>query len=141
MNKEYEYFKDCKGIEQAKRLWKCLAMVNHPDHGGDNAVMQEINKQYLEFLKTNGLDTEKQAERDSSDFKSMGFEPEIIMELINNVMGNSPYIFIINKVFNVVSPFIPGTKTNWNNKDKDEKLQFIDDSVVSLGNIIKALVK
>lgn len=45
------YFIDCQTIEEIKKKYRKLAFENHPDHGGSTAVMQEINRQYLEALK------------------------------------------------------------------------------------------
>jgi len=46
-----EYFKQCRSQEVRQR-YKELALKHHPDRGGDNAVMQEINLQY-EAIMTN----------------------------------------------------------------------------------------
>jgi len=40
------YFKNCKTINEVKTLYKKLAMENHPDRGGDTAIMQAINREY-----------------------------------------------------------------------------------------------
>ena len=37
------FFNDCKTLEEAKKLYKKLAFENHPDRGGDNEKMQQIN--------------------------------------------------------------------------------------------------
>lgn len=41
-----KYFKDCKTLEEVKKLYKKLAKENHPDLGGSDAIMQEINTEY-----------------------------------------------------------------------------------------------
>ena len=40
------YFINCETLEDLKRLYKDLAMENHPDLGGDTRIMQEINSEY-----------------------------------------------------------------------------------------------
>jgi hypothetical protein len=43
------YFANCQTLAEAKELYHRLAMANHPDHGGDVRIMQEINRQYAVF--------------------------------------------------------------------------------------------
>jgi len=43
------YFKDCSTLDEAKSLYRKLALANHPDHGGSTATMQEINAAYAFF--------------------------------------------------------------------------------------------
>ena len=45
------YFNDVTTIEELKKLFKKLAVKNHPDMGGSVETMQEINKQYKEMLE------------------------------------------------------------------------------------------
>ena len=44
------FFNDCKTLEEAKKLYKKLAFENHPDRGGDNEKMQQINNEYSFFV-------------------------------------------------------------------------------------------
>lgn len=46
------YFTGCNTAEERKLKWKELAKIHHPDVGGDIKVMQEINRQYLEEVKS-----------------------------------------------------------------------------------------
>ncbi len=51
------YFDRCKTVEEVKDKFKRLAKLVHPDHGGDVALMQEINTEYdkaLYSLKNTG---------------------------------------------------------------------------------------
>lgn len=41
-----KYFTNCKTIEELKKEYRRLAMLNHPDCGGSTETMQEINNQY-----------------------------------------------------------------------------------------------
>lgn len=40
------YFANCSSADEIKKLYRQLAMDNHPDRGGDTRIMQEINAQY-----------------------------------------------------------------------------------------------
>ncbi len=46
------YFKECKTVAEIKKLYRKLALINHPDKGGNVEVMQTINAQYTLALKT-----------------------------------------------------------------------------------------
>lgn len=41
-----KYFSGISNLDDLKREYKRLALENHPDRGGDTAVMQEINAEY-----------------------------------------------------------------------------------------------
>ena len=45
------YFDECKTIADLKKAYKPLAMKNHPDCGGDEEVMKQINSEYEETYK------------------------------------------------------------------------------------------
>jgi len=45
------YFKECKNANEAKALYRRLAMQYHPDRGGDLRTMQAINVEYHNRLK------------------------------------------------------------------------------------------
>jgi len=47
------YFKDCKSIEEAKKLYRELLKKHHPDHSGPDgeAITKEIINQFNSFLK------------------------------------------------------------------------------------------
>lgn len=47
-----KYFTNCKTIEEAKKLYRRLAMENHPDRGGDLDTMKAVNAEYDEFFNT-----------------------------------------------------------------------------------------
>jgi hypothetical protein len=49
-----KFFSKARTIEEAKALYKKLALENHPDKGGETSVMQEINAEFelaFSFLK------------------------------------------------------------------------------------------
>lgn len=41
-----KYFTHCETLEDLRKAYRKLAMENHPDRGGSEKVMQEINAEY-----------------------------------------------------------------------------------------------
>jgi hypothetical protein len=41
-----KWFTTCQNLEALKKAYKELVMEHHPDRGGDNATMAEINNEY-----------------------------------------------------------------------------------------------
>lgn len=41
-----KYFTICKTLDELKKEYRRLAMIHHPDVGGDTATMQAINAEY-----------------------------------------------------------------------------------------------
>ncbi len=77
------YFKSIKDLSGLRKLYYQLALKNHPDKGGDNKIMQEINAEYEQYSKLliNG----------NSDFSNLRkvYETEVSEELqikINEVI-------------------------------------------------------
>jgi len=40
------YFNHCKTLDEVKTTYRQLALLHHPDKGGDTATMQHINREY-----------------------------------------------------------------------------------------------
>lgn len=74
------YFNDCKTIEEAKKLFKKLAFENHPDRGGDNAIMQAINAEYQFFIAKYATGT---AEEINEEFNAHLRYMDVISKLAN----------------------------------------------------------
>ena len=96
------YFNGCNTIDEVKKLYKRLAMENHPDRGGDTATMQAINTEYAfacaKLAKGAGLsDDEADAEiRLSEEYRQVIEKiitlPGIVIEIVGNwiwVTGNT----------------------------------------------------
>lgn len=43
-----KFFAACTTLDELKKEYRRLAMIHHPDHGGDTATMQAINGEYSE---------------------------------------------------------------------------------------------
>jgi hypothetical protein len=97
-----KYFNNCVTIDEVKTLYKKLAKENHPDLGGEVAIMQEINTEYAfacaKVLKGENLSTDEVSEqiRLSEEYRQVIEQiinlPNIIIELVGNwiwVTGNT----------------------------------------------------
>jgi hypothetical protein len=76
-----EHLKEAKTVEELKKLYRRLAMKNHPDLGGDVTRMQEINAEYEWRLKMMGMyGNTGNRQRNSTDYyeppPSRDFEAE-----------------------------------------------------------------
>ena len=80
-----KYFKECKSVEECKKLYKKLAFKYHPDRGGDTETMKAINAEFdyvieNNIFKSSKKDTKKDTKKDY-DFSSSQFK-DIIEALI-----------------------------------------------------------
>ena len=74
-----QFFKQCRTLDEAKREFKRLALLHHPDRGGDTATMQEINRQYREIMKNPYIGFSQAKEQAREDYCRF---PEIIEQII-----------------------------------------------------------
>ena len=78
------YFANCNTIEELKKEYRRLAVLHHPDAGGDVATMQAINAEYtkcFDRLKKIHNDTAKEAGN-----KEMHETAQEFMEIINQII-------------------------------------------------------
>ena len=84
------YFQACQNLDDARREYKRLALIHHPDRGGDTATMQEINRQY-EHLLRNPYVTGDQVNQDTREdfirFQEI-IEQIIRLDITIEVCGN-----------------------------------------------------
>ncbi len=91
------YFINCESIPEAKQLYKTLALLHHPDRGGDTATMQAINGEFEyfvnEYSRVYNSDQESKAETFLyQDVINSIISFNITIELIGNwiwVSGNT----------------------------------------------------
>lgn len=73
------WFSSCNTMEELKKVYKELVLKYHPDRGGDNHVMAEINNEYeqaFKILQSKSTNKTEQAEKVEE-------YPAIINELLN----------------------------------------------------------
>ena len=46
-----KFFEDIKTLDELRKEYRRLAMLHHPDKGGDTRLMQIINEQYEKLSK------------------------------------------------------------------------------------------
>lgn len=59
-----QFFIDCTTIEEVKKRYKELAILHHPDKGGDLRTMQELNAEYQRIIKSNQFEFKTEEERE-----------------------------------------------------------------------------
>lgn len=81
MNK---YFANCTTLEELKAEYKRLALMHHPDRGGDGEVMKEINAEYDRvFPKLKNVHKTKEGKRyEKENNETAGFFKSLIDELL-----------------------------------------------------------
>ncbi|MBT9173467.1 MAG: hypothetical protein DDT21_01868 [Syntrophomonadaceae bacterium] len=96
----FQYFKGFRTVESIKTEYRRLAMLHHPDHGGQTATMQEINSQYHAALKSVNGQTSQDA--DTGKEHTYRYNPKVeqaimdkISQLISAGVAKSCEIFLI----------------------------------------------
>ena len=76
-----KYFFNCKSIEEVKQLYRTLAMLHHPDKGGDMEIMKEVNSEYERACKKQFFSANMNADEMNNAILDM----EAYKEAINKV--------------------------------------------------------
>lgn len=79
----YKYFKGINNFNDLRITYKKLALKNHPDFGGNTAIMQEINAEYDELfliLKNNYNNDDKN--KDSQMTETPEAYREVVIKVI-----------------------------------------------------------
>lgn len=77
-----KYFTNCKTLDELKKEYRRLAMIHHPDHGGNPEIMKAINSEYkrmFEALKTKHNST-------AEDYRKTTEAPEEFINIINTLI-------------------------------------------------------
>jgi curved DNA-binding protein CbpA len=124
----HKYFEGCTSLDEVKSLYKQLAMLHHPDRGGDTATMQKINLEYESIMKNPLFKFWKKKEETKQDFrefpdiinKIIGFT-DITIELCGNWIWLSGATFKYKNLLKGFGFFYAGEKKLWYWRPHDYK--------------------
>lgn len=74
------FFNQCRTLREVKQKFKELAMKHHPDRGGSNQTMQEINFEYELIVSNPFFNFSGQSESEKESYLKF---PEIISKVLN----------------------------------------------------------
>ena len=83
-----KYFTNCRTLDELKKEYRRLAMIHHPDHGGDTATMQAINGEYHERFEV----LKKQHNASADEYHQTTETAEEFRTLINELLKLSGVI-------------------------------------------------
>jgi hypothetical protein len=70
---EWVWFAGVYSIDEAKKIYRALALRYHPDRGGDNDTMQAINAEFDSFVRYGYTETPKDAKE---AFRDVEIDPK-----------------------------------------------------------------
>jgi len=122
------YFSDCRTLEEVKSKYKELAMLHHPDRGGNTAIMQEINTEYESIIKNPVFSFAEHSEQEQQEFimypeiinKIIGLQG-IIIELIGNWIWVSGNTYPYRKELKKIGFYFAPVKVMWYFRPPDYK--------------------
>jgi hypothetical protein len=114
------YFKACQDLKEVKRRYKELALLHHPDRGGDTATMQEVNNQYEQIIKNPFFNFNQESKVYQEDFliypeliDQVLKLPGIIVELIGDWLWISGNTYPHKDKLKALGFFFAPKKTMW----------------------------
>ena len=94
------YFASCQTLEELKKEYKRLALLHHPDRGGELEIMQTINNEYDELFpllknKHNANDKNKnnQVHENIEDYKNIINELIKYRDITIEICGTWLYLY------------------------------------------------
>jgi hypothetical protein len=121
------FFAECRTLDECKREYKRLALLHHPDRGGDTATMQELNNQYQQIMRNPFFGFWRAKEEAKADFIQF---PDIINQIIGfditiEVCGNwiwlSGNTFACKDELKKIGFFFAPKKSMWYWRPRDFK--------------------
>lgn len=89
------YFQNCNSAEEIKKTYRTLSMKFHPDQGGDEQTMKEINRQLDEALRSvldSAFDTWKERTQSTGHYQ---YSEDKFSEILRNIVDFNIRIEII----------------------------------------------
>jgi hypothetical protein len=80
---KFYYFKECKSLEDVKKVFRSLAKKHHPDLGGNAEVFKEINNEYEQAFEYFKNEYNNKAENEK---KQNTERPEEFRDIINTLI-------------------------------------------------------
>lgn len=80
-----KYFNNCSSLDELKKEYRRLSMIHHPDMGGNEETMKEINNSYSERFEV--LKAAHNAGAD--EYHQTTEAPEDFQEIINHLVKMS----------------------------------------------------
>jgi hypothetical protein len=81
------YFINFSEVSQIKKEYHRLALINHPDRGGNTEIMQEINAQYQEALAKCDRQTSKGSDNKTHTYYYNQEVEQAIMDKIAEILS------------------------------------------------------
>lgn len=96
---KHDFFKDCRTAEEVKAEYRKLCKLHHPDNGGDEETMKEVNAQFtaaFNRLKNTHRKQDGTTWTAEAGSKAESHEtPEEFIDIINRLMKHNLTIEII----------------------------------------------
>lgn len=86
-----KYFEACTTIDKLRKLYRKLAMENHPDRGGSTEIMKEINAEYDRAFEA--MKRKHNTQAASTGSRTINETPEEFRRVIEKII-NIPGIII-----------------------------------------------
>lgn len=97
-----KWFKEVKNLEELRKIYKKLVIKHHPDNGGSENVIKEINAEYDKIFKQIKSDFEHQKNySDTSDKQKQSYDWEKDVQIRNMILKISKFKDITIEIIGV----------------------------------------